>query len=81
MKTAKPPKKRKIRIEIDFENGDIAKVNPHSPGHISRTELTPTEINELLQGPHRFIGQLVHTHSSPGCVTYILGGRAVQICY
>jgi len=81
MPTDKQPKKRKIRIEIDFENGIIAKVNPHSPGHISRTELTPTEINELLQGPHRFIGQLVHTHSSPGCVTYILGGRAVQICY
>ena len=81
MPTDKQPKKRKIRIEIDFENGKIAKVNPHSPGHISRTKLTPTEINELLQDPHRFIGQIVHTHSSPGCVTYILGGDAVKICY
>ncbi len=74
-------RKRKIRIEIDFENGDIAKVKAHSPGSISRTKLTPTEIDDLLEGPHRFIGHLVHTHSSPGCVTYILGGHAVKICW
>jgi hypothetical protein len=79
--TTPKTRKRKIRIEIDFENGDIAKVKAHSQGPISRTKLNQTEIDKLLQGPHTEIGKLVHTHSSPGCVTYILGGRAVQICY
>ena len=74
-------KKRKIRIEIDFDSSKFEKVKPHSPGHISRTKLTQEQIDELLNGPHRFVGQIVHSHSSPGCVTYILGGHAVKICY
>jgi hypothetical protein len=81
MTTDKPPKKRKIKIEIDFENGEIAGVEAHSPGAISEKQLTQTEIDQLLLGPYTLIGQLLFTHSSPGCVTYILGGFAVTICY
>jgi hypothetical protein len=81
MKTAKPPKKRKIKIEIDYETGEVIDVKGLDPNPISEKELTQAEINQLLQGEHTDIGQLVFTHSSPGCVTYILGGRAVQICY
>ena len=78
------PKKKWVKIRIDFETGDIDvknDVKPHSSGHTLEKELTSGELNQLLQGPHRFIGQIVHTHQSPGCVTYILGGRARKICY
>ena len=81
MKTAKPPKKRKIKIEIDYETGEIIDVKGHDPNPISEKKLTQAEIDQLLLGKHTYIGQLVFTHSSPGCVTYILGGWAVQICY
>ena len=81
MKTAKPPKKRKIKFEIDFETGEVVDVKGHDPNPISEKELNQAEIDQLLQGEYKDIGKIVHTHSSPGCVTYILGGYAVQICY
>ena len=83
MTNSKGPKKKWIKMRIDFETGDIDiknEVKADDPGG-SEQELTQQEINDLLQGPHKFIGQLIHTHSSPGCVTYILGGRAIKICY
>ena len=81
MTKAKHPKKRKIRIEIDFETGEISKIKAHSPNPISEKRLNQAEIDQLLADQHTYIGKLVFTHSSPGCVTYILGGHAVQICY
>jgi hypothetical protein len=84
MTNTKGSKKKWIKIRIDFETGDIDvknEVKPHDSGHTKEEELSPAQVNQLLQGPHKFIGQLIHTHSSPGCVTYILGGRAIKICY
>ena len=80
MTSSKGPKKKWIKIRIDFETGQVDEVKAHDPGG-SEKELTQQELDDLLQGPHQYIGKLVHTHSSPGCVTYILGGWAVQICY
>ena len=75
------PKKRWIKIEIDFDSGETFQIKPHSQGHSSEKELSHQEIAQLLRGQYSHIGQLLYTHQSPGCVTYILGGRAVKICY
>ena len=75
------PKKKWIKIRIDFESGEVLDVKSHDPGPIKEKKLTQEELDELLQGPYQYIGKLVHTHQSPGCVTYILGGWAVKICY
>ena len=80
MTNSKGPKKKWIKIRIDFESGEVLDVKTHDTGG-SEKQLTQQEINDLLIGPHQYIGKLVHTHQSPGCVTYILGGWAVQICY
>ena len=81
MTNSKKPKKSKwIKIRIDFESGEVEEVKTHDPGG-SEKQLNQQEIDELLQGSHQYIGKLVHTHSSPGCVTYILGGWARKICY
>jgi hypothetical protein len=76
----KPKKSKWIKIRIDFESGEIEDVKAHDPGG-SEQQLTQEELDQLLQGPHQYIGKLVHTHSSPGCVTYILGGWARKICF
>ncbi len=78
---SKNPKKRWIRFEIDYETGEVLKVKAHSPNPISEKQLTQAEIDRLLADQHTYIGKIVFTHSSPGCVTYILGGHAVKICY
>ena len=80
MANSKGPKKKWIKIRIDFESGQVYEVKAHDPGG-SEQELNQQQIDELLQGPHQYIGNLIYTHSSPGCVTYILGGRAIKICY
>jgi hypothetical protein len=78
---SKQPKKRWIRFEIDYETGEVLKVKAHSPNPISEKELTQAEIDQLLADQYTYVGKLVFTHSSPGCVTYILGGNAVKVCY
>jgi hypothetical protein len=74
-------KTKYFKIKIDFETGLVAKIKSENPDTNPAKKLTQAEIDDLLQGPHTVIGQLVFTHSSPGCVTYILGGHAVKICY
>jgi hypothetical protein len=74
-------KTKYFKIKIDFETGLVAKIKSENPNTNPAKKLTQTEIKELLGGPHTEVGQLVFTRSSPGCVTYILGGFAVQICY
>ncbi len=81
MTNSKGPNKKWIKIRIDFESGQVDEVKAHDPGSISEKELTQEEIDQLLLGPYQYIGKLLYTHSSPGCVTYILGGRAIKICY
>jgi len=76
-----PQKKKWIKMRIDFETGEIDEVKGHDSNPISVKKLTQEEIDQLLQGPYQYIGKLLYTHSSPGCVTYILGGWAVKICY
>ena len=80
MTSSNGPKKKWIKIRIDFESGQVDEVKAHDPGG-SEQELNQQQIDDLLQGPHQYIGNLIYTHSSPGCVTYILGGRAIKICY
>jgi len=80
MTNSKNPKKKWIKIRIDFESGEVDKVKAHDPGG-SEKELTQQELDDLLQGPYQYIGKLLFTHSSPGCVTYIIGGWAIKICY
>ena len=70
-----------FKMKIDFNTGMVVKIKSENPNSNPAKKLTQKEIDELLQGPHTDIGKIVFSHSSPGCVTYILGGYAVQVCY
>jgi hypothetical protein len=79
--TKSGPKKKWIKMRIDFESGEVLDVKAHDPGPIKEKQLTQEELDELLQGEYTYIGKLLYTKSSPGCVTYILGGYAFMICW
>ena len=84
MANSKNPKKRWIRIRIDFETGAVVVNKNDIKGHdqgSSENQLNQQEIDQLLAGEYTDIGRLVFTHQSPGCVTYIFRGDAVKICY
>ena len=73
--------KKKITLEIDFDTGMVEDVKAQSSGYTKGKKLTQAELNKLLAGPHTEMGKLVFTHSSPGCVTYYIGGNAWTVCY
>jgi hypothetical protein len=75
------PNTKYFKIKIDFDTGEVVKIKSENPNTHPARELTQQELDQLLQSEYKDIGKIVHTHSSPGCVTYILGGWAIQICY
>ena len=79
--TTPGPNKKWIKIKIDFESGEVLDVKAHDPGPSKEKKLTQEELDDLLQGRYQYIGKLVHTHSSPGCVTLIIGGFAWVVCW
>jgi hypothetical protein len=48
------------------------------------TEVTPQKLEDisLSQAGFKYVGTILHAHSSPGCVYLILpSGRRVKVCY
>jgi hypothetical protein len=41
------------------------------------------ELRAIYESPEgfKYVGVMAHTHASPGCVYYILGGWAVKVCF
>jgi len=70
---------RKMVITIDAETGKVDKVTdengvPATSGNINEVKLGDRNLS--LVPDHTFI----HTHSSPGCCWYFIGGTWYYIC-
>jgi len=68
-----------MKIKISTETGEVVKVKDENNN--KATELTLAELQQIYdtQNPQH-IGTILYTHSSPGCVTVIVGGVARRIC-
>ena len=72
---------KKMKIKVKEATGEVVELKHHdgTPG----TPVTQEELDQIYQSPEGFkhVGVILHTHSSPGCFYYILGGYAVKICW
>ena len=81
---AQVPKKTKsgskyFKIKIDTDTGQV--VEKVDGNNDPATELTPQEIQQLYQNQApQHIGTILFTHSSPGCVCIVIGGRVFRVC-
>ena len=73
------PKSKYFKIKIDTETGKVKKIKDEHDK--DATELTPQELEQLYQSEFEYLGAIFYTHSSPGCVYYVIGGWAVKICF
>jgi hypothetical protein len=68
-----------FKIKIDTDTGQV--VEKVDGNNNPAKELTPQEIQNLYQNlAPQHIGILLFTHSSPGCVYFVVGGRAFRVC-
>jgi hypothetical protein len=72
------PKKMKITLDVDTAKLDELVDN----GGVGATEVTQAEIERIHNSANgfRFVGTILHTHSSPGCTYISIGGKTYKIC-
>jgi hypothetical protein len=69
-----------IKIKIETETGKVVKIVDEKGN--KATELTPAELQQIYQTQApKHIGEILHTHSSPGCIILVILGRPFMICW
>jgi len=70
-----------FKIKISTETGEV--VEKADESNNPATELTPQELQQIYQNPAgvQHIGEILYTHSSPGCVIIVIRGKAYKVCY
>ena len=69
-----------IKIKINTETGELVKVTDEKNN--PATPLDPAELQQIYQTQApKHIGEIIHTHSSPGCIIVIILGWAFKICW
>ena len=71
-----------LKVTVNEATGEVVSVTDES-GNNKATRLTQKELEEIYRSSEgfRYAGVILHTHSSPNCITYLLGGWALKICY
>ena len=69
-----------IKIKIETETGKVVKIVDEKGN--KATELTPAELQQIYQTQApKHIGEILHTHSSPGCIILVILGWPFMICW
>ena len=65
-----------MKIKIETTTGNVVKVVDENGKKAKK--VTQTALQQIYQGTNGFkhIGTILHSHSSPGCITIIIGGVA-----
>ncbi len=72
---------KKMKIKVKKATGEIVYVKHENDD--AATPVTQQELDQIYQSPEgfKYVGVILHSHSSPGCVYYVMGGWAVKICW
>jgi hypothetical protein len=67
-------------ITVETDTGKVVKVVDENGNE--GTKIDPKEVQEIYDSKvgFRHVGVILHAHSSPGCVFFVIGGRAFRIC-
>ncbi len=74
-------KSQRAIITVETETGNVAKVVDENGN--KATKLTPEELHKIYESQEglKYVGTILHSHSSPGCIYIIIGGWAFKICF
>lgn len=77
MMQAKP---KKMKITLDVETAKLVKVVDDD--ETEATQVTQAEMDRIHNSANgfRFVGTILHTHSSPGCMYITIAGNTYKIC-
>jgi len=69
-----------MMITLDTETGKAVKVVDENGNEATRVD--PKEIDKIYHSREgfKYVGSILHAHSSPGCVYFIIGGWYFKIC-
>ena len=72
---------QKMKIKIKTVNGELDSVTDGS--NVDAGEMTQAEVDQMYASPDgpRYVGTILYTHSSPGCVVYYYRGKYRKVCY
>lgn len=71
-----------MKVTVKETTGEVVSVTDES-GKNKATPIDPDHLSEIYRSAEgfRYAGVMLHTHSSPNCITYVLGGWALRICF
>ena len=70
---------KKMKIKVRTQTGKVDPIVDEN--NDAATEMTQQEIDQMYQNGPQYIGTILYTHSSPGCVVYCSRGKCYRICY
>ena len=70
-----------MKMKVETGTGKVVKVVDENGNEA--TPVDPEEIEKIYQSKDgfKYVGSILHAHSSPGCVYYFIGGYAYKFCY
>ena len=82
-------KAKYMKIKVKAETGLTVKVvgndgnSEVEPDEMAPQDLDPDQLEQMYKGlgGYKYVGVVLHSHSSPGCVIYCSGGKCYKICY
>jgi hypothetical protein len=75
------PRSKAMIVTVETKTGKIVKVVDEY-GRKPK-EISPTSLEKIYRSRpgFKYVATILHTHSSPGCVVIIIGGRPYLICW
>lgn len=68
-----------IKIKIETESGNIVKIKDGNEN--DATDVSEQEFREVQQHPNtRQVAEILHAHSSPGCIYVVVRGWVRKVC-
>ena len=79
--TAPPSGKKEMKIKVKKATGKIEAVLHGNDA--PATPVSAADLQQIYSSPDgfKFVGVILHTHSSPGCYYWIFGGEAYKVCW
>ena len=80
--TQRGSESERMIITVDTQTGKIVEPPVDEKGN-EATPVDPKDRARIFQSPDelKYLGTILHVHSSPGCVIIMIGDRPYKICF
>jgi hypothetical protein len=72
---------KRMMIALDTGTGNVVKVEDENRNEATRVDSKELEGIYQSKNGFKYVGSILHVHSSPGCLYFVLGGWGWKICF